>query len=249
MIKLLVLLSFMSASPLEVPLEAESENSKGKDSVNVLHAHGKLRLVNMGFAPVPAFSFNSPIMIGAISIEKKRFSYEGDASLGLNGKPWLSNHWLRYKVVAKESLSLHIGVDGSLFFYSGYTNAGEEFLQVQRNLNFELAANIKTGEQSAFQITLWHIKGCDPGALSGNVFDVGFSPPVVRFIKTLHFKLEPHVFYFNFTGPIDGIYSSVTSNLSHTKIPLSVYVQCVQPLWTGFPGNHFKWNAGIVYSF
>jgi hypothetical protein len=230
-------------------LAASTAPDKEPDSLKVIHVHGKVLFANMGFAPVPAFSFNSPIAIGSLSIKKGRFRYDTDVSLGLNGKPWLNNNWFRYSLVSRKKIQLQAGIDGFLYFYSDQSASGEELLKVQRNLNLELSANFVVGDQSSFQLTLWHIIGYDPGALSGNVFDLGFSPPSVGIGKMLLLDLKPHIFYFNFTGPIDGLYASVTTNISHQKIPLSVCVQCVQPLWTGFPGNHFKANGGLVYTF
>jgi len=214
-----------------------------------LSASGRIMLANAGFAPVPAFSFNSPLVMGFLSIKKKRLSFEPDLSLGLNGKPWLVNNWFRLAFIDRKKMKATVGLNPSLYFGEVVMSSGESILRAHRNLTFEFAAEQILTERWSLRFTYMLVHAFDTGALSGQFFDV--SSPIVAFRvpKIAIIKVKPEVFYFNFDGNVDGFFGSGSVTGELLCIPLSVYFQGVQPFWAGFPGNHYKWNAGLVYGF
>jgi len=111
-----------------------------KDTLAV-KVNGKLLVANAGFAPIPAFSFNDPLAIGFLSLKKKRFSYEPDFALGLNGKPWITNHWFRLIILKTSVIIVRTGINPFLFFESERIPSGDERIHVQRNITFELATD------------------------------------------------------------------------------------------------------------
>lgn len=219
------------------------------DSIKNVRVSGRALLANVGFAPIPAFSFNSPIVIGSLSVSKGRFSYEPDVSLGLNGKPWLTNHWLRFDIKNTGKWNLEAGLDAFLYFETQRNAQGEEVIYAQRNMNFELSNSWLLAKNSSLTLTLWHPVGYDPGALSGNVVDLSISFSDLPCGGEFLFKAKPQFFYFNFDGPVDGIYASLTVGVEHAKLPVSIYFQAVQPFWTGFNAAGFQWNTGMVCTF
>lgn len=211
--------------------------------------HGKVLLANAGFAPIPAFSFNTPVAIGFLSIKKNRFSYEPDFSLGLNGKPWMANNWFRLTFLGRKKLKLGSGINPSLFFRNERIASGEEIVHAHRNLTFELVTRYTLHENMSFIITYMHVHAFDSGASSGNFIDISsaMSTPYIRDVIKL--AIKPQLFYFNFDGDTDGLFTSVTLLVDVLKIPLSFYYQAVSPIWMRFDGNRFKSNGGLIYSF
>ncbi len=210
---------------------------------------GRVMLANAGFAPVPAFSFNSPLVMGFLSLKKKRFSFEPDLAVGLNGKPWLVNNWFRLAFIDRKKLKATVGLNPSLYFGEVFMLSGESIIRAHRNLTFEFAGEQTLTPLWSLRWTYLLVHAFDTGALSGQFFDISSVITALRLPKIMIVKVKPEVFYFNFDGNIDGFYGSGSVTADLQCIPLSVYFQGVQPFWAGFPGTHYKWNAGLVYGF
>lgn len=234
---------------LTISWSAFSQPDPAQDSVTSVVISGKLLIANAGFAPVPAFSFNSPIAIGFLSVKKNRFSFEPDFALGLNGRPWMANNWFRFIVIRKEKLKFNTGISPILFFRNETITSGESVIQAQRNLTFEWAVDLKPYGDWTVSFIHRYNRAFDPGALSGQSLDLNSTTPKIPVSETVYLVLKPQLLYFNFIGNIDGLLASTTMSVAHRLIPLSIQCQGVQPLWTDFPGNHFKWNAGLLYTF
>ncbi|WP_143165167.1 hypothetical protein [Chryseolinea serpens] len=231
------------------PVDMTGQVPDSTDQKSNVSASGRVMLANAGFAPVPAFSFNSPLMMGFLSLKKKRFSFEPDLALGLNGKPWLVNNWFRLAFIDRKKLKATVGLNPSLYFGEVVMLSGESIIRAHRNLTFEFAGEQTLTSPWALRWTYLLVHAFDTGALSGQFFDVSNIITALRLPKILIAKVKPEVFYFNFDGNIDGFYGSGSVTADLQCIPLSVYFQGVQPFWAGFPGTHYKWNAGLVYGF
>jgi len=210
--------------------------------------NGRILLANRGFAPVPAFSFDHPLGIAFLSIKKNRFSYEPDFSLGLNGKPWMAGNWFRYTFHERENNRFNVGVSPSFFFKTIQLASGEQIVHANRILTFEISNLHKFSEVWSLRFTYQLIHAFDSGAISGNYFDLNVLADLHPSQK-LSLQIKPQVFYFNFKGKVDGFFSSIHLSARYQPVPISLYFQGVQSLWSNFPVNHFKWNTGIVYAF
>ena len=219
-----------------------------EDSVSSTRVSGRVLIANAGFAPIPAFSFNSFVVISSLSIKKKRFSYEPDFSLGLNGKPWMANNWFRFSFIENKKGKLNTGINPSFFFKSDRTASGKEIFNALRNLTFEAAGTWSLATNWSLSSNCMLIHAFDPGALSGVFFDISSSISALRLTKTVSIDMKPELFYFDFAGKVDGLFTSTSITLKQ-QMPVSVYFQGVLPLWSDFPGNSFKWNAGFIYDF
>jgi hypothetical protein len=214
-----------------------------------IRVSGRIVLGNAGFAPVPAFSFNSPIAIGLLSIRKKQFSYEPDLSIGLNGKPWMASNWFRFSFLERKKIKLSTGINPSLFFQTDRIASGEEIINTLRNMTFEFVAELKFSDGWSSRMTYMHIHAFDNGGLSGDFIDASSSVSVIRIPEMIAIHLKPQLFYFNFSGKVDGLFTSAILSIDLKKIPLSLFGQGVLMLWSNFPVKNFQWNAGAVYAF
>jgi hypothetical protein len=227
---------------------AAAQPSAPSDSISPVSVSGQVQLANMGFAPVPAFSFNSPIVTGLLSVKKKQFSFQPDAAVGLNGNPWMANNWFRFMFSERKRWKTNIGINPSLFFKTEKMKPGEELVRAYRNLTFEVGAERRICGV-VVHFTWQNIHAFDEGTLSGNFLDISSPLTFVPLKRKLIFHARPQVFYFNFDGNVDGLFTSATVTMEFTSLPLSVYTQGVLPLWTNFPGNSFKWNFGVFVTF
>jgi hypothetical protein len=219
------------------------------DSITSTTVEGKVFVANAGFAPVPAFSFNSTIAIFVLSIKRSRFTYEPDFSLGLNGRPWMANNWFRYVIRRDKRIKMSGGINPSLFFKPTQSASAEAIIQVQRNLTFEFSSEFKFVNSPTFRFTYMRINAFDTGALSGNFSAISSSFSLFVICKVISVDVKPSLFYFNFDGNVDGFFTSSILNVKNKGYPFSGYLQGVLPIWSGFHGASFKWNVGIVYAF
>jgi hypothetical protein len=214
-------------------------STSGKTKVS-----GRVFLVNTGFAPIPAFSFNSPIIISGLVIRRRWFSYEPDFALGFNGKPWIANSWFRFIIKDNEKLQLNAGINPFLFFRNRVDFEGDEIIQAQRNLCGGIIAKYKSHIPVIVEYRYNH--GFDK-QLSGHFISLSSNIPALG--ESIRFDISPQLFYFNFTGKMDGLFASTAMDVSYKTVPVSLYLMGVLPMAVNFPGTSFKWNIGIVYAF
>ena len=226
-----------------------SLNTLSQDSSSSISVTGKILIANAGFAPIPAFSFDSPLAIASLSVKKKRFSYEPDFSLGFNGRPWMGNNWFRYTFFQKKKLRTNAGINPSFFYKTDQLATGEKISNALRNLTFELVSEYKSTKHLSLTFTYMHIHAFDKGALSGDFFDCSSTVSGIGISKNISVTIQPELFYFDFEGKVDGFFTSTRISVEHKKIPLSLHFQWVFPLWVDFPAGGFKWNTGLTYIF
>src|ERR1700755_2436151 len=130
-----ILLIFVASATILFPDTITIHSSA--DSLASVKANGRMLIATAGFAPVPAFSFNHPLVIGFLSLQKKRFSYEPDFSLGLNGKAWMANNWFRFKISDKRKLKFSTGINPSFYFSCERMPEGHEIINAHRNFTWE----------------------------------------------------------------------------------------------------------------
>ena len=217
------------------------------DTTKTQDVSGKIQVSNGGFAPIPAFSFNSPILIASLALTKRSFSFEPDVAIGLNGRPWMGNNWFRYKFLNKRKIKLKAGINPFLFYYDEKADTGEDKIHIQRNLTVEFFGEIILSENTSIQMIYRHNNGWD-GALTGH-FIGAKSIHQLHLIKNLTVEIKPELFYFNFTKNLDGFFGSAAVQVKHIRLPISLYCQGVIPCWTGFVGSSFKVFSGLIYEF
>ncbi len=226
---------------LLVSSESHSQDSCASITTKV---SGRVFLVNTGFAPIPAFSFNSPISISGLVIRRKWFSYEPDFALGFNGKPWIANSWFRFIIKDNSTIRLIAGIDPFLFFRNRIDTEGDEIIQAQRNLCGGIIATYKSPIPVTVEYRYNH--GFDK-QLSGHFISMSSNIPTLG--ETVRFRISPQLFYFNFTGKMDGLFGSTAMDISYKCMPVSLYLMGVLPMSVNFSGTSFKWNIGVVYAF
>jgi hypothetical protein len=236
---LLLLFIFTLASSAE-----KADSTKAK-----LRFFGNVSLNTNGIASIPAFSLDKPAIIAALTLAKKRFSYDPTVAYGLNMRPWIIDNWVHYRLILKPKFELRTGVDFSMFF-SEYDTGEDKILQGQQYITFEIAGIFKISPESSVSLMYWSDNGQDPGSITGNFYNVVFDQSNISIGKSLLFSANVQLFYINYTGENDGLFVSPKIASSIKNLPLSVFFQAIQAITSNvepFPG--FKWNAGLAYMF
>ena len=122
-----------------------------------------LKVNTTGFAPIPAFSFDSPILHPSVDINLKRLNLSSDVAIGLNGKPWLLNLRAKYILVDEEKYKLSQGANPFLFFYGNLNLPFDAFIVAQRNFSLEIGSEIKIFKKTGLRLKYLNNSGFDPG--------------------------------------------------------------------------------------
>ena len=212
-----------------------------------LKARASVSLNSNGIAYIPAFSLDKPALIGSFSLAKGRFSYDPQLSYGLDLKPWIIDNWFHYRIVDRKAFEFKAGAVFSAFF-TEYETGEETLLQVQQYLAAELVATYKFTARSSLAFTYLIDRGQDPGTLSGHFFNLQADRSDFRLGKKALLSASLQLFYIDYTGDNDGLFTALYLSASPVNIPFSLFFQGIQPLWSNIsPAPGFKWNLGLAY--
>jgi hypothetical protein len=209
--------------------------------------HGLIQLNNNGISPVPAFSLGKPSVMTALSLTKGNFIFGPEINYGTDLKPWTVNNWFRYRI-SKKNFTYGVGFALALFFKNEINNTIEETKAI-RYLPIETMLNYKINEHLALNANYWFSNGLDPEAIkTGHFVILTANITNLKFSKTLSLGLRPSLFYIKNVAPFEGFFGSMIANISHKKLPVSVFTQLVKPFWVE-PATKFNWNYGLNYAF
>jgi hypothetical protein len=221
-----------------------ADSSKAK-----LKFSGNVSLNTNGMAPIPAFSLGKPALIGAFTLQKRRFSYDGQIAYGLDLRPWIIDNWLHYRLIYKPRFELRTGVDFAMFF-SEYDAEENKILQGQQYITLEIAGIIKISPKDILSLMYWRDNGQDYRSISGSYYNIVYDRTDIEIGKTILLAGSLQLFYLDYTGNNDGLFISPKIAVSINKIPLSLFFQATQPLTTNIePNPGFRWNLGLAYMF
>lgn len=231
--------------------------AQSKDSTHLdksFKFSGDISITNNGISLIPSFALGKPALLAFFSAKKGRFSYEPQSGFSLEAKPWFTSHWLRYKLVHKQTFDLGVGTSFSAaFFSSSIVRNGvvREAILAERFINLEVMPIYKISETSSISLMYWY--GFNVGkeanterlhflTLNGNFFSIPLG-------KNWQGRLIPQIFYL-FQDGREGIYFSNTLGIAHRKLPLWLSSQINQPIQTNVePNLGFLWNVLLTYSF
>ncbi len=224
--------------------QEQIDNSKSKK----LKAEASVSLNSNGIAYIPAFSLDKPALIGAFSLVKGRFSYDPQLCYGLNLKPWIVDNWFHYKIVDRPVFEFKAGAVISSFF-SEYETDSETILQAQKYLALEFTSTYKFNPNTSLAFTYLLDRGQDPGTTQGHFFNLQADKSDISIGKMGLLSASVQLFYINYTGNSDGLFTAGNISASLRNIPFSVFAQLIQAITSNItPFPEFKWNVGLAYT-
>lgn len=236
-----------------ITFKAFSEDKK--DSIQTqkspIQLSGNVQLTNNGISPVPAFALGKPALMTGFSIRKGNFSFSPALNYGIDGKPWVSNSWLRVQFPRKK-FTFRTGINWSLFFKRTNITENLQTFEVQRvnkYLEFEAATTYKISENSSIQALCWYTKGIDIDAVKyGYFYSLSANISKIRLSNSVKLALKPNLFYIDNSIPFKGLFASGIAVWSYKNLPVSISMQAVKPLIVT-PKSDFNWNIGLNFDF
>lgn len=219
-----------------------------------LKAGAEVSLNSNGISSIPAFSLDKPAIMASVTLAKNRFSYDPTLAYGLDFKAWFIDSWLHYIVIDRPHFEFRPGFNFSTFF-SDYEVQDETIMksetirQAQRYFTIEMTGIIKFAKNTSLTIGYWNDRGQDKGTLIGNYYNLEAGKSDISIGKKILFAAVMQVFYIDYEGDNDGLFISPKVFASLRNVPVSVFFQPIQALYsniTPFPG--FRWNLGVSYT-
>lgn len=215
---------------------------------------GTVQLTNNGISLVPSFSLNRPALLALMAVGGKRFTFEPDLRIGLDGKPWSALFWFRYRAVRRSRFSLRVGAHPALNFrtldYGDDVDTGpREVIEARRFLAAELVPSWRLGEPWSVGGYYLYGRGFDNSQRVSHfaVANVGLAR--VPLGERLDLSVYPNAYYL-VLDELDGWYASATVRVGLREKPWSVSAVANQTIDTEIlPEQRFVWNVALEWSF
>ena len=209
-------------------------------------------ITNNGISVIPIFSLGKPAAIINFTVGRK-FTFEPEFRVSLDGKPWSFIYWFRYKLARTPKFSLSIGAHPAIIFRTipvTINGNNEQILRAQRFVAAEMAQNYRFNNH--VNLGFYYLVGA--GSVENKtkptnllVLRSGYNNINLgkEFVAGINFQL-----IYLFTNGEEGSYVNATLTLAHKRSPVSLSYFYNQPINTSITGGKNPlWNIGATYAF
>lgn len=209
-------------------------------------------ITNNGISVIPIFSLGKPAAIINFTVGRK-FTFEPEFRVSLEGKPWSFIYWFRYKLARTPKFSLNIGAHPAIIFRTipvTINGNNEQILRAQRFVAAEMAQNYRFNNH--VNLGFYYLVGA--GSVENKtkptnllVLRSGYNN--INLGKEFIAGINSQLIYL-FTNGEEGSYVNATLTLAHKRSPVSLSYFYNQPINTSITGGKNPlWNIGATYAF
>ena len=209
-------------------------------------------ITNNGVSVIPIFSLGKPAAIINFTVGRK-FTFEPEFRVSLEGKPWSFIYWFRYKLARTPKFSLSIGAHPAIIFRTipvTINGNNEQILRAQRFVAAEMAQNYRFNNH--VNLGFYYLVGA--GSVENKtkptnllVLRSGYNN--INLGKEFVAGINSQLIYL-FTNGEEGSYVNATLTLAHKRSPVSLSYFYNQPINTSITGGKNPlWNIGATYAF
>ncbi len=209
-------------------------------------------ITNNGVSVIPIFSLGKPAAIINFTVGRK-FTFEPEFRVSLEGKPWSFIYWFRYKLAKTPKFSLSIGAHPAIIFKTipvTFNGNNEQILRAQRFVAAEMAQNYRFNNH--VNLGFYYLVGA--GSVENKtkptnllVLRSGYNN--INLGKEFVAGINSQLIYL-FTNGEEGSYVNATLTLAHKLSPVSLSYFYNQPINTSITGGKNPlWNIGATYAF
>jgi hypothetical protein len=209
-------------------------------------------ITNNGISVIPIFSLGKPAAIINFTIGRK-FTFEPEFRLSLEGKPWAFIYWFRYKLIKTKKFSWGIGAHPALIYKTipvVSNGIPTDLIRVQRFLAAEMTQSYRFNKHTT--MGLYYLLGAgsiENGTKPTNLLVLRGGVDNVELGKGFMGAMNPQLIYL-FTNGQEGSYANMTFILSHKKSPVSLNYFVNTPLNSNIVGGQdLVWSVGATYVF
>jgi hypothetical protein len=222
--------------------QRSSPENHRKDSLSF---HGAIALSRIGAAPVPVPPIYHPCLSAGISVTYGRISYEPVINCQQNGRPWIIDNWLHYRLYGNKKWRLVTGINPFLYFPGN--PGGKPPVHGNLNLSAALSATCRFSGRWSMSLDYRYDWGFDGIVLTGHFICTSLSM-LQDLPARLYLRWNLHAVCFDYPGQFHGLFGSTDIYLGSKKWKGSVFFQALQPLACREGPVPFIWNAGVAYT-
>lgn len=209
-------------------------------------------VTNNGISVVPIFTLGKPATIINFTVGR-RFTFEPEFRVSLEGKPWSFIYWFRYKVAKTAKYSLNVGAHPAIIFKTipvTVNGNNEKILRAQRFLAAEVSQNFRVNQH--VNVGLYYLVGA--GSVENktkptNLITLRGGYNSIPLGKEIIAGVNTQLIYL-FTNGEEGSYVNGTVTLGHKKSPITLSCFYNQPINTNITGGKLPvWNIAATYAF
>ena len=213
---------------------------------------GAISITNKGISTVPSFTLGKPAATVDVSIRKGNLGFEPQFNFGLNGKPWTSLFWLRYRLPEGDKLHLTVGAHLAIAFATlpvSVSGASRDVIVARRYLAGELSPSYSLSKNVLVGAYYLYSHGFEQGVTK----NIHFLAPRVSFThvkltREYFMRVNPQVYYLK-TDRRDGFYLYSGLTLAKSNSPLSISAIVNRTIQTSvLASEDLLWNVSLNYS-
>jgi hypothetical protein len=122
-------------------------------------------------------------------------------------------------------------------------------LRAQKYLGLEFTGKYKFNSKTSLALTYLLDRGQDPGTTQGHFINLQADRSDFEIGRKVLLSASLQLFYINYTGNADGLFTAAYVSASLRDIPFSIFGQAIQALTSNIePFPSFKWNVGLAYT-
>jgi hypothetical protein len=226
-----------------------SQEVSGREPVK--HFSSLLTATSNGISMIPSFSLGKPALIAELSMGGRKFSFDPQFRMSMEGKPWSMVLWFRYLAVDNEKFKLRVGAHPAMMFSTNsYTSEGAplEVIRAKRFGAAELAPSFQLSKHISLNPYYLYGHGFDPGLRNTHYVTLITNFTNLGITRHLHAGISPQLFFLK-TDDLKGYYVSSSFSLAHDKFPVSLGAMFNKKIQSEIVSRDFLWSVSLTYTF
>lgn len=209
-------------------------------------------ITNNGISVVPIFTLGKPAAIINFTVGRK-FTFEPEFRVSLEGKPWSFIYWFRYKLAKTPKFTWSIGAHPAIIFKTipvTINGNNEQVLRAQRFVAAEMAQNYRFNKH--VNLGFYYLVGA--GSVENktkptNLLTLRGGYNNVDLGKGFIAGVNSQLIYL-FTNGEEGSYVNASVTLTHKQSPVTLSYFYNKPINTSITGGKDPvWNVAATYAF
>lgn len=209
-------------------------------------------ITNNGISVVPIFTLGKPAAIINFTVGRK-FTFEPEFRVSLEGKPWSFIYWFRYKLAKTSKFTWSIGAHPAIIFKTipvTINGNNEQVLRAQRFVAAEMAQNYRFNKH--VNLGFYYLVGA--GSVENktkptNLLTLRGGYNNVDLGKGFIAGVNSQLIYL-FTNGEEGSYVNASVTLTHKQSPVTLSYFYNKPINTSITGGKDPvWNVAATYAF
>ena len=209
-------------------------------------------ITNNGISVVPIFTLGKPAAIINFTVGRK-FTFEPEFRVSLEGKPWSFIYWFRYKLAKTPKFTWSIGAHPAIIFKTipvTINGNNEQVLRAQRFVAAEMSQNYRFNKH--VNLGFYYLVGA--GSVENktkptNLLTLRGGYNNVDLGKGFIAGVNSQLIYL-FTNGEEGSYVNASVTLTHKQSPVTLSYFYNKPINTSITGGKDPvWNVAATYAF